>query len=55
MIAVTWDLGREAIIDLTTVVLAGLGAIGLIRSRLNSAWLVLAGGLIGALLVNFRG
>ena len=55
MIAVTWDLGREAIIDLTTVVLAGLGAIGLIRFRLNSAWLVLAGGLIGALLVNFRG
>jgi chromate transporter len=55
MIAVTWDLGREAIIDLTTVVLAGLAAIGLIRFRLNSAWLVLAGGLIGALLVNFRG
>jgi chromate transporter len=55
MIAVTWDLGREAIIDLTTVTLAILGAIGLIRFRLNSAWLVLAGGLIGALLVNFRG
>jgi chromate transporter len=55
MIAVTWDLGREAIIDLTTVTLAILGAIGLIRFRLNSAWLVLAGGLVGALLVNFRG
>lgn len=54
MIAVTWDLGREAIIDLTTVVLAILGAIGLIRFRLNSAWLVLAGGLVGALLVNYR-
>jgi chromate transporter len=54
MIAVTWDLGREAIIDLTTVTLAILGAIGLIRFRLNSAWLVLAGGLVGALLVNFR-
>jgi chromate transporter len=55
MIAVTWELGREAIVDLTTVTLAVLGAIGLIRFRLNSAWLVLAGGLIGALLVNFRG
>jgi len=53
MIAVTWDLGREAIIDLTTVTLAILGATGLIRFRLNSAWLVLAGGLIGALLVNY--
>lgn len=54
MIAVTWDLGREAIIDPTTVALAILGSIGLIRFRLNSAWLVLAGGLVGALLVNYR-
>jgi chromate transporter len=54
MIAVTWELGREAIVDLTTVTLAILGAIGLIRFRLNSAWLVLAGGLVGAMLVNFR-
>jgi chromate transporter len=55
MIAVTWELGREAIVDLITVTLAVLGAVGLIRFRLNSAWLVLAGGLVGALLVNFRG
>jgi len=55
MIAVTYELGREAIVDLTTVMLAILGAVGLIRFSLNSAWLVLAGGLIGALLVNFRG
>jgi chromate transporter len=54
MIAVTWDLGREAIIDLTTVTLAILSAVGLIRFRLNWAWLVLAGGLVGAMLVNFR-
>ena len=54
MIAVTWDLGREAIIDLTTVALAILGAIGLIRFRLNSVWLVIAGGLIGAVLVNIH-
>jgi chromate transporter len=54
MIAVTWDLGREAIIDPTTVALAILGAVGLIRFRINSAWLVLAGGLIGALLVNYQ-
>jgi len=55
MIAVTYELGREAIVDLTTVMLAILGAVGLIRFRVNSAWLLLAGGLIGALLVNFRG
>ena len=55
MIAVTWDLGRAAIIDATTVVLAILGAIGLIRFRLNSAWLVIAGGIIGALVMKLHG
>ncbi len=54
MIAVTWDLGREAIIDLTTVALAILGAVALIRFRLNSVWLVIAGGVIGAALVHFH-
>jgi chromate transporter len=55
MIAVTWDLSREAIIDATTVVLAILSAIALIRFRLNSAWLIIAGGVAGALVVNFHG
>jgi chromate transporter len=55
MIAVTWDLGREAIVDLTTVALAILGAVGLIRFRLNSVWLVIAGGVVGAALVRFHG
>jgi chromate transporter len=49
MIAVTWDLSREAMIDATTVVLAILGAITLIRFRLNSVWLILVGGIVGAL------
>src|SRR5579863_4560311 len=49
MIAVTWDLGREAIIDATTVVLAILGAVALIRFRLNSVWLIIAGGIVGAI------
>jgi chromate transporter len=48
MIAVTWDLGREAIVDATTVVLAILSAIALIRLRLNSVWLIVAGGIAGA-------
>ncbi len=50
MIAVTWDLGRAAIIDATTVTLALLGAIALIRFRVNSAWVIMAGGIAGALL-----
>ena len=49
MIAVTWDLSREAIVDATTVVLAILSAFALIRLRLNSVWLILGGGMIGAL------
>jgi chromate transporter len=49
MIAVTWDLGRDAIVDMTTVVLALLAAIALIRFRLNSVWLIIAGGIVGAI------
>jgi chromate transporter len=49
MIAVTWDLSREAIVDTTTVVLAILSAIALIRFRLNSVWLIVAGGIAGVL------
>jgi chromate transporter len=49
MIAVTWDLSRDAIVDTTTVVLAILSAIALIRFRVNSVWLIIAGGIAGAL------
>jgi chromate transporter len=55
MIAVTWDLGRAAIVDVTTVLLALLGAVALIRFRVNSVWLVIAGGVVGASLVGLRG
>lgn len=47
MAVVTWQLGRAALIDLTTVALAVLSAIGLIRFKINSTWLILAGGIIG--------
>jgi chromate transporter len=49
MIAVTWDLGRAAIIDAPTVALAAVGAVALIRFRINSAWLIVGGGIVGAL------
>jgi len=47
MAGVTWQLGRNAIVDPLTAVLAALGAALLLRFRLNSVWLVLLGGLVG--------
>lgn len=48
MAVVTLQLGRAAIIDAPTAILAAASAVILIRYQLNSAWLVLAGGLLGA-------
>jgi chromate transporter len=48
MAVVTLQLGRTAIIDVPTALLAAASAVVLLRFRPNSAWLVLAGGLIGA-------
>jgi chromate transporter len=50
MFVVTYELGRAAIVDLTTIILAVISAIILFRFRLNSAWLVLGGAVIGLLL-----
>ena len=47
MAVVTWQLGRAAIFDVTTALLAVVGAILLVRFRINSAWLVLGGAAIG--------
>jgi chromate transporter len=47
MAVVTCTLGRAAIIDRTTVVLAGVSAFLLLRFRVNSAWLVLGGACVG--------
>ena len=49
MAVVTWQLGRAALVDALSVALAVAGGLVLSRSRVNSAWLVLAGGLIGLL------
>lgn len=49
MAAVTWDLGRAALIDGLTVLLALLAALLLIRYRVNSVWLVIGGGVVGLL------
>jgi chromate transporter len=44
---VTWQLGRSALVDPLTTCLAGLSAFLLLRYKLNSAWLVGVGALIG--------
>ncbi len=46
--AVLIQLGRAALVDWFTVVLAVLAFLVLLRFKINSAWLVLAGALIGA-------
>ena len=45
--AVTYDLGRAAIIDVTTAGLAVARGVFLTRGRLNSAWVILAGAMVG--------
>jgi chromate transporter len=49
MAVVTWQLGRVAVVDLATVVLAALSVIALLRLRINPAWLMAAGAAIGLL------
>jgi chromate transporter len=53
MAGVVWQLGRSALVDALTVVLAVASAVVLVRWRVNSAWLV-AGGAIVALVVHLR-
>jgi chromate transporter len=48
MAAVTFTLGRSALIDVPTILLAVVSAVILFRYRVNSAWLVLAGAILGA-------
>ncbi len=47
MAAVTWGLGRDAVIDLPTALLVLGSAVLLVRLRLNALWLVLGGALTG--------
>ena len=47
MAVVTWQLGRAAIFDVTTTLLAVASAILLVHCRVNSAWLLLGGAAVG--------
>ena len=48
MAAVAWQLGATSLVDPFTAALALAAAVLLIRSRVNSAWLVLGGAVAGA-------
>jgi chromate transporter len=47
MVAVVWQLARSSIIDPLTAILGLLAAVVLIRSQVNSAWLILGGAVVG--------
>ena len=49
MAFVTYELGTAALIDIVTIVMAIVSAVLLIRFRVNSAWLVLLGAIVGVL------
>ena len=50
MLVVTYQLGRAAVVDLVTLALALISAFILFRLRINSAWLILAGAIVGWIL-----
>ncbi len=47
MAVVSWQLGRAALVDAATVLIAVAALALLLWRHVNSAWLVLAGGLAG--------
>ncbi|MCL6751331.1 chromate transporter [Nostoc sp. CCCryo 231-06] len=47
MAAVTYTLGRAALVDWLTIIVAIVSALAVFQFKINSAWLVLAGGAIG--------
>ncbi len=49
MAGVTIQLGQAALVDLITVALAVAALLVLLRFKLNSAWLIAAGALVGLL------
>ena len=50
MAVVTWQLGKASIVDWVTLAIFGVSLIALLRFRINSAWLILASGIVGLFL-----
>jgi chromate transporter len=55
MVVVTWQLGRASLVDIPTFLLGAGGLFGLVWFRSSSAWLVVAGALVGLLVTMARG
>jgi len=49
MAGVTVQLGKTALVDIFTVVLSFISLLVIFRFRVNSVWLILGGGLLGAI------
>jgi chromate transporter len=49
MAVVSWQLARASVINLETALLAAVSLFALLRFRVNSAWLVLGGAIVGIL------
>jgi chromate transporter len=47
MAVVSWQLGRAALLDVTTVAMAIGSAVALMRYRVNSTWLIAGGAVVG--------
>jgi len=47
MVTVTWEIARAALVDGVTIALAVVGAVLLVRFKINSAWLIVVAALIG--------
>ncbi|MEK7354311.1 MAG: chromate efflux transporter [Chloroflexota bacterium] len=47
MVGVTWQLGRAGVVDWFTILLTIIALFLVFRSKVNSAWLILGGGLLG--------
>jgi chromate transporter len=47
MVVVTWQLGRAALIDLPTILIAIVSSVALIRYKVNSVWLIAAAAVLG--------
>jgi chromate transporter len=48
------QLWRDAVVDALTVALVVIAAVLLLRFRVNTAWLVLGGGVVGLLATAWR-
>jgi chromate transporter len=50
MLFITWQLGRAAIVDIPTAIIAAFSATLLLATRLNPTYLIAGGAIIGFVL-----